>query len=409
MNPPVGLKLEGLPAQDLARRFGTPLYVYSKRAVLERLWTLKAAFRQRPPLVCYALKANSTRGLCRILAREGAGAEVVSGGELARALAAGFESGKIVFSGVGKTQEELAFAVRKKILSINIESREELEALEKIAGRLKKNARISVRLNPNVDPHTHAHITTGLSDNKFGVERREALALYEKAKKSLHLRPVGIQCHIGSQIATIRPYAEAVEEVAAVMKELDRRGVRLELVDLGGGLGIADGGAPALDLGAWAKTISRVLGSWPKARLVVEPGRYLVAEAGWLLTTVLYRKETSTRRFIVVDAGMNDLARPALYGARHPVAAAVPRPGTMKTVDVVGPVCESGDFLARRARLGPCRPGDALVVGNCGAYGWAMSSQYNSRPRAAEVLVDGVKARVIRRREVLADLVRLER
>lgn len=403
------LFIEQCRAADLARRFKTPLFVYSQKTLLERFWSLKAAFRRREPLICFAMKANSNKTVCRTLAREGAGADIVSGGELLRALASGFKASRIVFSGVGKTVEELALALNKKVLTINLESMEELEALERVAKRLKKKAPISVRLNPDIDARTHAHITTGRAENKFGVEKKQALAMYRKAHKSPWLAIKGIQCHIGSQITATGPYRLAARSVAGVVRELAGLGINLELIDLGGGMGITYDQETPLALHTLAAVITEALSGLPRARLLLEPGRYLTADAGVLLTEVLYRKETSKRRFVIVDAAMNDLARPALYDAYHPIWPAVKNKRGEETVDVVGPVCESGDFLAKGRRLQRCEAGDLLAVLKAGAYGFAMSSQYNSRPRAAEVLVDGGKARLIRRRETLRDIVQAER
>lgn len=402
------MKIEGLDARRLARRFGTPLYVYSRRSVLERFWSVKAAFRARRPLICYALKANTNRSLCRLLADEGAGADIVSGGELLRALAAGFPAGRIVFSGIGKTTEELELSLRKGVLTINVESADELAALSRIARRLKKTAPVSIRLNPNVDAGTHPSITTGLAYNKFGVDETEALAMYKRASADRRLAIRGVQCHIGSQITDIKPYQRAVRGVVRLVHKLAGEGIALSLIDLGGGMGIRYEGETPIALGALARTMTSALAAFPNARLLLEPGRFLVADSGVLLTCVLYRKRTSSRRFVIVDAAMNDLARPALYGAYHPIEPVAPRPGKRELVDVVGPVCETGDFLARGRRLPPTLAGDLLAVLKCGAYGFSMSSQYNSRPRAAEVLVDGRSARLIRRRETLADLTRGE-
>ncbi len=393
--------------EALARRFGTPLYVYDADAARARLRALRGAF-SRQPLVCYAMKANSNAALCRVLARAGAGADIVSGGELSRALAAGFPAGRVVFSGVGKTRDEMAAALRAGILTFNVESAEELAALEGVSRRLGKRAPVSLRINPDVDPKTHPHITTGRYDNKFGVELGEAIGLYKKAAKSRHLLVRGIQCHIGSQITSAAPYRAAARAVSGALKRLAAAGIELSLVDLGGGLGVAAGGGKALDLADYARALQDALAPWPGLQLLIEPGRYLVADAGVLLATVLYRKKTPRRRFVIVDAAMNDLARPALYGAKHAVTPARRRPGKTAVVDVVGPVCESGDFLARGVPLPPCRPGDVLVVEQAGAYGFSMSSQYNSRGRAAEILVEGKKARLARRRETTADLTRHE-
>jgi len=402
------LYIEGVPAQALAGRFGTPLYVYSRAAILGRYEALRRAFGPRA-LVCYALKANSNGAVCRVLSAQGAGADIVSGGELVRALAAGFPAERIVFSGVGKTAEELALGLRRGVLTFNVESEEELDALEAAARRLKKRAPVSVRLNPDVDAGTHPHITTGRAENKFGVDSRTALALLERAHKSPWLRVRGVQCHIGSQITALAPYARAAASVARMIAALEKKGIGVELADFGGGLGISYDGEKTIDAAGLAKTLKAALKPWPRVRLLVEPGRFLVADAGALLTTVLYRKRTPRRRFIVVDAAMNDLARPALYGAHHPIVPVSKNGKRTVKADVVGPICESGDFLARGRALPPVERGDVLAVLKAGAYGFSMSSQYNSRPRAAEALVAGGGARLIRRRETIEDLVARER
>jgi diaminopimelate decarboxylase len=403
-----GLRVEGVSAEALARRYGTPLYVYSAGEARTRLESLRRAFRRREPLICYALKANSNRAVCAVLARAGAGADIVSGGELVRALRAGFEPAKTVFSGVGKTEEEMAAGLRAGLLTFNVESAEELDALARVAGRLKRRAPVSVRLNPDVDPRTHPHITTGTAENKFGVETEEALALYRRAARDKRLRIVGVQCHIGSQITDLEPYRLAAASIAQTIKHLDGSGIRLSHIDVGGGIGITYKDEVPLALPSLAKILEETFSPWPDARLLLEPGRYLTADAGLLLTRVLYRKQTSKRRFVIVDAAMTDLPRPALYNAWHPVEAVRPRRGRRVMMDVVGPVCESGDFLARERLLPPLERGDLLAVGKAGAYGFAMSSQYNSRPRAAEVLIDGGRARLARRRETLKDLTAAE-
>lgn len=403
-----GLRVEGVSAEALARRHGTPLYVYSAGAARERLAALQKAFRARSPLICYALKANSNRALCEVLARAGAGADIVSAGELERARRAGFAPEKTVFSGVGKTDDELAAGLRAGLLTFNVESGEELDALARAAGRLKRRAPVSIRVNPDVNARTHPHITTGRAENKFGVETEEAVALYRRAAKDKRLRVVGIQSHIGSQITDVEPYRRAAASVARTVARLEAMGIVLSHIDVGGGIGITYKDEKPLPLAALAKVVEDAFARWPNARLLLEPGRYLVADAGTLLTRVLYRKNTSKRRFAIVDAAMNDLSRPALYDAWHPVEAVSPRKGRKELMDVVGPVCESGDFLARERRLPPLKRGDLLAVGKAGAYGFSMSSQYNSRTRAAEVLVDGGRARLVRRRETLKDLLAAE-
>lgn len=391
----------------LARRFGTPLYVYDAAVVRERYRALRGAFT-RPALVCYALKANSSRAVASVLAREGAGADIVSGGELVRALRAGFKPARVVFSGVGKTEEEMAAGLRAGVKAFNVESSEELDALARVAGRLKKKAPVSIRLNPDINAKTHPHITTGRAENKFGVETGEALALYRRAARDRRLRVTGLQCHIGSQITSLTPYARAAAAVARLGASLKAQGIPLDFADLGGGLGITYKDETPLDPRALVKTLEEAFAGQPGLELLVEPGRYLVADAGLLLTKVLYRKLTSKRRFVIVDGAMTDLPRPALYDAWHPVQVVAPRRGKKTMADVVGPVCESGDFLARQRYLPPLQSGDLLAVLKAGAYGFAMSSQYNSRPRAAEVLVDGGKTRLARRRETFEDLTRGE-
>ena len=391
----------------LARRFGTPLFVYSARTIEDRLTALRGAFTRRV-LVCYALKANSNRAVASVLARSGVGADIVSGGELLRARRAGFAPSRIVFSGVGKTEEEMSAGLRAGVKAFNVESSEEMDALARAAGRLGKRAPVSVRVNPDVNARTHPHITTGRAENKFGVETKEALRLYQKAAKDRRLKVVGIQCHIGSQITSLAPYRSAAVCIAALASRLKTMGIVLSFADMGGGLGISYKDETALDPAAFARTLEAAFTGLPELELLVEPGRYLVADAGLLLTRVLYRKNTSTRRFVIVDGAMTDLPRPALYNAWHPIDVVAPRAGKKTLADVVGPVCESGDFLARRRLLPPLEQGDLLAVLKAGAYGFAMSSQYNSRPRAAEVIIENGRARLARRRETHADLIRGE-
>ncbi|MBI5883408.1 MAG: diaminopimelate decarboxylase [Elusimicrobia bacterium] len=402
------LFMDGVSAAAAADRFGTPLFVYSKRAVAEAFSRIAAAFKKADPIICYAMKANSNRRICGLLAGLGAGAEVVSGGELTRALAAGFPPEKTVFSGVGKTESELSLALKAGILFVIVESEGELDLLEAVARGLGRKAAFAVRLNPGVDAHTHAHVTTGTASTKFGVERPQAFRMYLRAAKSRHLRPLGIHCHIGSQVTTVGPYRRAARAVSVFVADLERKGISLGFLDLGGGMGVSYGRGKALDLAAMARVLDEELASWRGKRLVIEPGRCLTAQAGALITHVLYRKKTTKRDFVVVDAGMSDLIRPALYGAEHPIWRESRRGGGGGLVDVVGPVCETADHLGRGLRLGACAPGDILAVLGAGAYGFSMSSQYNSRPRAAEVLVDGKTARLIRRRETAADLIRGE-
>jgi diaminopimelate decarboxylase len=390
--------------KKIAARAGTPVFVYSKAAFLKQVRAYKKAFRATQPLFCYAMKANSSAGLCALAAAEGFGADVVSGGELYRALRAGFEPGKIIFSGVGKTPEELEYALKSKILFVNAESLEEVQALERAAARLKTRAAFSLRINPDVDPHTHKFIATGKLGTKFGVSFEEAQKIYMYAAESAHLRPVGAHFHIGSQVHSAAPYALAAGRLAAFIVKLASRGVNLKYADVGGGWGVKEG-AEMPALAPLARAIEGVF-QGTGLKLILEPGRSIAAPAGVLLTRVLYRKRGGHKNFIIVDAAMNDLVRPALYGAKHPAALLGPGRGPVAAYDIVGPVCESGDFLAEDARLREPAPGQLIVIYSAGAYGFSMSSQYNSRPRAAEALITGPGTwRLIRRRETYKDLV----
>ncbi|MCX5789793.1 MAG: diaminopimelate decarboxylase [Elusimicrobia bacterium] len=404
--------VDGVPAETIARAVGTPAYVYSAAAVRQRYRALADAFSSLSPLICYALKANPNRAVCAVLAKEGAGAEVVSGGELRRALAAGFRAEQIVFSGVGKTPDELSLAVRAGVLALNVESEAELSALARLARRLGRRAAVSIRVNPGVEAGGHRHLATGHGGAKFGVAPAQALMLCRRARREPALELRGLHCHIGSQILSPRPYAKALGVVLGLVERRGGMGVRYEdEPDTGPIRRRLRPGArkAALDCAALARTVVAALRPWPRLRLVLEPGRYLTAEAGLLLTTVLYRKRVGPSRFIVVDAAMNDLARPALYDAYHPVAPARLSDAAEAVVDVVGPVCETGDVLARARRLPWLGAGEILAVLKTGAYGFSMSSQYNSRLRAPEVLVEGGRWRLIRKRETYEDLVRHER
>lgn len=389
--------------KEIAAKAGTPVYVYSKAAFLKQISSYKKAFRALDPLFCYAMKANSSGALCALAAAEGFGADVVSGGELYRALKAGFRPARIIFSGVGKTSEELAYALMSGVLFINAESFEEVQALEREAARLKVRAPLSLRINPDVDPHTHKFITTGKLGSKFGVSFEEAEKIYKYAAESEHLEPVGAHFHIGSQVYSAVPYALAAGRLAAFILRLASRGVNLKYADAGGGWGVKEGGEmPAL--APLAKAVAGVF-QGTGLKLILEPGRSIAAPSGLLLTKVIYRKRGGHKNFIVVDAAMNDLVRPALYGAKHPVALVAPGRGERKVYDIVGPVCESGDFLAQDVSLSEPAIGQLLVIYSAGAYGFSMSSQYNSRPRAAEALITGPSSwRLIRRRETYQDL-----
>lgn len=393
--------------EKIAAKAGTPVYVYSRELFLRQVRAYKRAFRGLDPLFCYAMKANSSAGLCGLAAREGFGADVVSGGELYRAVRAGFKPGKIIFSGVGKTPEELEYALKTGVLFVNAESFEEVQELERVARCLKLRAPMSLRINPDVDPHTHKYITTGKLGSKFGVSFAEAEKIYLYAAASRWLQPAAAQFHIGSQVHSARPYALAARRLAAFMARLAAAGVRLEYADVGGGWGVKEGSEMA-DPALLARAIDGVFAG-TGLKLILEPGRSVAAPSGVLLARVIYRKRGGRKNFVIVDAAMNDLIRPALYGAKHPVALIGKGRGPEKTYDIVGPVCESGDFLAEGARLREPAPGQLLAVYSAGAYGFSMSSQYNSRPRAAEALITGPSSwRLIRRRETYKDLVAAE-
>jgi diaminopimelate decarboxylase len=401
---------EDVPLATLAERHGTPLYVYST-ATLTRHWkVLHRSLAGLRHVVCYAVKANSNLGVLGLFARLGSGFDIVSGGELYRVLRAGGDPRKVVYSGVGKTDEEIAFALEAGVRVLNVESAPELARISVVARRLGKRAPIALRVNPDVDPKTHPYISTGLRDNKFGVSVDEARRLYPLAARDPALEVKGIGCHIGSQITSVSPFLDAIDRVLALAKDLGRQGIALGHLDVGGGLGITykDEQPPHPD--EYGAAIKKALSRW-KGEVFLEPGRVLVGNAGVLVTRVLYVKRSGRKTFVVVDAAMNDLVRPSYYDAHHEIEPAGPaRPGAPEIVaDVVGPICESSDFLAKKRRMAEPAPGDLLVVRSAGAYGFAMSSNYNTRPRAAEVLVDGAKAVVARRRETWADLVRGER
>lgn len=402
------LYVEQVRLADLAERLGTPLYVYSGTKIRNQFQKFDQAFNGWPHMICYAMKANSNLAILKLLAGLGAGVDIVSMGELFRAHKAGVPSHRIVFSGVGKREEEIIAALKAGILMFNVESAEELEAINRVAERLRKPAPVSIRVNPNVAVDTHHHIATGKAENKFGVPIESAEALYQRAYRLPWLKIVGIQSHIGSQITEVRPYRETLEKVLKLVEKLENSGIYLHIIDLGGGLGVTYKNerppAPA-ELG---KAVLPLL-KGRNLRLLFEPGRFMVAESGCLLTRVIYRKENAHKNFVIVDAAMNDLARPALYDAYHPIHPLRKSAGTEITADIVGPVCESGDYLAKARKITRPEAGDYLAVLGAGAYGFSMSSQYNARPRAAEVLVVGKKWWVVRARETFNDLVRGEK
>lgn len=403
------LYCERVPLLRIAQQVGTPAYVYSTATLLRHARVFRAALRGLDVLPCYAVKAAGNLAILRLLAGEGFGFDIVSGGELHRALRAGADPRRIVFSGVGKRDDELRAALRAGILQFNCESEEELEQLDAAARSTGRRAPVAIRVNPEVDARTHPYIATALATSKFGVPAERARAAFRRAGQLRGLEVVGLACHIGSQIGEVRPFVEAARKMRALYEELRKGGHDLRRLDLGGGLGVpyGDGPDPASPE-QYGRALARALRGLD-ARILVEPGRLVVANAGVLLTRVLLRKRGARgRRFAVVDAGMNDLLRPALYGAYHAIEpVARPRAGS-EVIDLVGPVCESADVLAARRRLPPLESGDFVVLRTAGAYGMSMASQYNGRPRPAEVLVSGERFRVVRRRETLADLVRGE-
>ena len=400
------LHVEDVALSRVAAEFGTPCYIYSRAALTDAFMRFDGAFSGRLHLVCYAVKANSNLAVLDLFARLGSGFDIVSGGELARVLAAGGNPAKVVFSGVGKSSEEIRFALETAILCFNIESEGELGRIDRIAGELGRRAPISFRVNPDVDPGTHPYIATGLRQSKFGIAYADAPALYARARALEHVEIVGIDCHIGSQLTDIAPIAEALRRVAELVNRLEAEGVALRHVDVGGGLGIRYGTEEPPDLEEYARAVTTAFPD-PGTHLVFEPGRLLTGNAGVLLTRVQYVKRGAERNFAVVDAAMNDLMRPALYGAWHDVRP-VRQGDETGTYDLVGPVCESGDFLAKDRRL-PAREGDLLAIMSAGAYGMGMASNYNTRPRPAEVMIDGDRVHLVRERETVAELFARER
>lgn len=396
------LHVEDVPLEAIAAEFGTPTYVYSRAALEAAFQAYDQVLAGHAHLICYAVKANPSLAILNLFARLGAGFDIVSGGELARVLAAGGDPAKVVFSGVGKRAEEMAAALKAGIHCFNVESESELHRLNRVAGELGLVAPVSLRVNPNVDAKTHPYISTGLKENKFGIAHDQALRVYREARALPHLQVVGIDCHIGSQLTEIEPFAEALDKVLELVGALEAEGVHFKHIDIGGGVGIRyrDEAPPALEDYAQV-LLSRMAGR--TETLVVEPGRSLVGNAGWLLTRVEYLKHGEAKDFAIVDAAMNDLMRPALYDAWHDILPIRQREALPRRYAIVGPVCESGDFLGHDRDLA-LEEGDLLAVCSSGAYGMSMSSNYNSRPRAAEVMVEGERVRLIRARESLESL-----
>ncbi|MFV2082078.1 MAG: diaminopimelate decarboxylase [bacterium] len=402
------LYCEGVPVEKIAAEVGTPFYLYSASTIVRHYTVFTEAFADVDHLVCYSVKANSNLAVLKMLADLGAGADIVSGGELFRALRAGISPDKIVFSGVGKRDEEIRFALESGILMFNVESTSELSALSRIAKDMGSTAPVALRVNPDVDPETHPYISTGMKENKFGIPVTEALSIYLQAAKMDHIQVVGADCHIGSQLTSSAPFGEAVTKLMELVSDLDREGMEIRYIDVGGGLGIIYGEeAPPLP-SDYADTILDAVGGTDKT-LIFEPGRVIVGNAGILVTRVIYNKKTAEKNFIIVDAAMNDLIRPSLYDAYQEVRPVFRTEREEIVADVVGPVCESTDYLARDHSMPAVEEGELLAVMSSGAYGFSMSSQYNSRPRAAEIMVRDKRFEVVRNRETFDDLVKGER
>lgn len=396
---------EEVEVKAIAREVGTPLYVYSHSHLVARFRELDAAFSGRPRLICYSIKSNPSLAVIRALASRGAGVDVVSGGELALARAAAVPPERIVFAGVGKTRPEIRAALEAGILFFTVESFPELHLINDVARELDRIAPIALRVTPGVDAHTHRYVTTGKDENKFGIELPAAVEFYRQCENLPHVRAAGIQMHLGSQILSVRPYAEGLRKLLAVLSELEGMGIRLGCLDLGGGMGISYRGEAPPAPADYAAALAPLLKDF-RGTLIMEPGRYFSGNMGCLVSRVVYLKRKARKSFVILDAGMNDLIRPALYGAYHRILPLDEEGRRAITADVVGPVCESGDFFAQRRRIGEPRPGDFLAVMSAGAYGYAMSSNYNARPRPAEALVKGARWWVIRERETPADLLR---
>lgn len=402
------LYIDAISLKRIAEKYGTPVFVYSRAMIKRNIMRYKKAFASIPHIICYAVKANSNLSILKELGRLGAGADIVSGGELFRARKAGISPERIVFAGVGKTDDEIKYALRSRILMLNVESFSELKNINRIAKKLKTKAPVSFRINPDIDAQTHHHITTGKKENKFGIHFSRLIEHYIAAQRLSHINLVGLQVHIGSQLLVLKPYVSTVKKLLEIVEGLSLLGIRLKYLDIGGGLGIRyhnENPPTPAQLARAVKPMIRNKG----LTLIVEPGRSVVGEAGCLLTRVLYRKYTGHKHFIIVDAAMNDLIRPAMYNSYHTIVPVIRKRNRRKIVaDIVGPICETGDFLARGRRIQEPDEGDLYAVLGAGAYAFSMSSQYNSRPRAAEVMISGRTARLIRERETYNDLVRQE-
>lgn len=401
------LHCERVPLKKIAKEVGTPCYVYSHATLSHHFTVFDGAFEKVPHLTCYSVKANSNLAILRLFGSLGGGVDIVSGGELYRALKAGIPSDRIVYSGVGKTLDEIDYALRENILMFNIESSQELAFINERAGKMGTRARIALRVNPDVDAKTHPYISTGMKKNKFGIDVDSAIQDYLKAKSLQNVEILGVDCHIGSQLTDISPFVDALRRLRMLIKKLEESGIHISHLDLGGGLGIPYNQETPPHPTEYARAVMEEMEGL-HCTLIFEPGRVIVGNAGVLLTKVLYTKSTPSKNFLIVDAGMNDLLRPSLYDSYHHIQPVVRSSAESRVVDVVGPICESGDFLARDRSLPVVPEGDCLAVMSAGAYGFTMASNYNSRPRAAEVLVKDDQYFVIRHRETWDDLIRQE-
>ncbi len=401
------LHAEEVPVSKIADSVGTPVYIYSYNTLLSHFRAYEEAFKEVPHITCFALKANSSSAVVRIFARHGGGADVVSGGELYRALKAGVPGQRIVYAGVGKTEEEIRFALKSKILMFNVESGDELEEINRVAGLMRVKAPIALRVNPDVDPQTHPYISTGLKTHKFGIPIEDALEYYTLANGLKHVTIVGVHKHIGSQLTKVSPFVDALKRLLLLVDELGRKGIKISHLDIGGGLGITYRDETPPNPAQLARNLLPLLKGRPLT-VVTEPGRSIVGNAGILVTKTLYLKSGGEKEFVIVDAGMNDLVRPSLYGAYHHIQPVIKQRREKIVADIVGPICESGDFLAKEREIPQVMRGEYLAVMSAGAYGLSMASNYNSRPRAAEVMVKGKKFAIIRKRETYPDLMRGE-
>ncbi len=401
------LYAEDVPVSRLVAEFGTPLYIYSYNTLLRHFRAYEDAFNGYPHIVCFALKANSNSAILKLFAKSGSGADVVSGGELFRALKAGIPAKKIVYAGVGKTEEEIKYALKSKILMFNVESGDELREIDRIAGEMKLKAPVALRINPDIDAKTHPYITTGMKKHKFGIQIEDALEYYKLANTLKNISVVGIHKHIGSQLTEISPFVDALKRLLVLIDELNAQGIKIDNLDIGGGLGITYRNETPPNPSQLARNILPLL-KGRQMNVILEPGRSIVGNAGMLVTKTLYIKEGVEKKFVIVDAGMNDLVRPSLYDAYHHIQPLKKNRRDKILADIVGPICESGDFIAKNREIAAVKKGEYLAVMSAGAYGFSMSSNYNSRPRVAEVMVKGKKYALVRKRETFNDLIRGE-